>query len=54
MLVVEERDVFFEDGGVIKIIRGGGEVGVDEGQQLKVEFLALFDYFDQRIHCVHL
>jgi len=43
VLAVEEGDVFFEDSGVIKIVGGSGEVGIDEGQQLKVEFFSFLD-----------
>jgi len=46
LLVVEEADVFFENGGVVEIVGGGGEVGGNEVEQLEKQFFSLFYYLD--------
>lgn len=54
MLGFKQRYIFFEDGGVIKVVRGSGEVSVDKGEQLKIKFFSFLYYFDKGIHSIDL
>lgn len=46
---VEVGDESSEDGEAVEVIRVSGNVCVDEGKQLEVEFLALFDQLDEGV-----
>lgn len=54
MLGIDEGDELVEDGGIIEIIGGGGEVRVDEAEELKVEVFPFLDELDEGVDDLHL